>query len=218
MTRLIDKNTTIPTAKSQVFSTAADNQPSVEIHVLQGEREMAANNKTLGRFILDGIPPSPRGMPQIEVTFDIDANGILNVKAVDKATNKAQSIRIEASSGLSKEDIEKMKKEAEQYAEEDKKKREKIEVKNSAEQIVYLAEKSLREAGDKVNADIKREVREKVDELKKVKDGEDTEAIKSAMQNLNTTLQKIGQAMYQQSQQQQPPPHQDNPLGNDEKK
>ncbi len=206
MTKLIEKNTTIPSGKSQVFSTAADNQPSVEIHVLQGEREMASDNKTLGRFILDGIPPAPRGVPQVEVTFDIDANGILSVKAVDKATDKEQSIRIEASSGLSKEDIEKMKKEAEQYAAEDKKKREGIEVKNSAEQVVYLAEKSLKEAGDKVGEDVKKEVREKVDALKAVKDGEDIEAIKSAMAGLNTTLQKIGEAMYKQNPQQSTPP------------
>ncbi|MFY9457517.1 MAG: molecular chaperone DnaK [Candidatus Spechtbacterales bacterium] len=206
MTKLIEKNTTIPTGKSQVFSTAADNQPSVEIHVLQGEREMASDNKTLGRFILDGLPPAPRGMPQVEVTFDIDANGILSVKAVDKATNKEQSIRIEASSGLSKEDIEKMKKEAEQHAEEDKKKREGIEIKNSAEQMVYLAEKSLKDAGDKVSEDIKKEVQEKVDALKAVKDGDDIAAIKSAMADLNTTLQKIGEAMYKQNPQQPTPP------------
>jgi len=204
-TKLIEKNTTIPASKSQTFSTAADNQPSVEIHVLQGEREMAADNKTLGRFILDGIPPSPRGMPQVEVSFDIDANGILSVKAIDKATNKEQSIRIEASSGLSKEDIEKMKQDAEQHAEEDKKKREQIEVKNSADQVVYLAEKSLKDADDKVGEDIKKEVQEKVDALKAVKDGEDIEAIKSAMADLNTTLQKIGEAMYQQSKDQAAP-------------
>lgn len=201
MTRLIDKNTTIPTSKSQVFSTAADNQPSVEIHVLQGEREMASDNKTLGRFILDGIVPAPRGVPQIEVSFDIDANGILNVSAKDKATGKEQSIRIEASSGLSDEDIEKMKKEAEAHAEEDKNKREKIEVKNSADQVVYIAEKALRDAGSapggKVSEGIKKEVQEKVDALKAVKDGDDTANIKSAMEELNTTLQKIGQEMYQ---------------------
>jgi len=179
---------------------------------------MAADNKTLGRFILDGIPPSPRGMPQVEVTFDIDANGILNVKAVDKATKKEQSIRIEASSGLSKEDIEKMKKEAEQYAEEDRKKRELIEAKNTAEQTVYFAEKSLREAGDKVSEDIKKEIQEKIEALKKVKDGEDAEAIKSAMQNLSATLQKIGQAMYGQSQQQPPPSSGEYPPNDGEKK
>lgn len=214
MTKLIEKNTTIPTAKTQIFSTAAESQPSVEIHVLQGAREMAADNKTLGKFILDGIPPAPRGIPQIEVTFDIDANGILNVKAVDKATGKAQSIRIEASSGISKEDIERMKKEGERYAEEDKKKRERVEVKNSADQLVYLAEKSLREAGEssqsgsasggKVNDEIKKEVQEKIDALKGVKDGDDIEAIKSATADLNATLQKIGQAMYGKSQ--EPPP------------
>lgn len=213
MTRLIEKNTTVPTAKTQIFSTAADNQPSVEIHVLQGDREMATDNKTLGRFILDGIPPAPRGLPQVEVTFDIDANGILNVKALDKATSKAQSIRIEASSGLSKADIERMKREAEQHGEDDRKKRERAEVKNNAEQIVYLAEKSLREAGDsaqggKVSDDIKKEVQEKIDALKKVKDGEDIEAIKSRLQELSSTLQKIGQAMYGKDQQsQQPPPN-----------
>lgn len=172
---------------------------------------MAADNKTLGRFILDGIPPAPRGIPQVEVTFDIDANGILNVKAVDKATAKAQSIRIEASSGISKEDIERMKKEGERYAEEDKKKREKVEIKNSADQVLYLAEKSLRDAGDsaqggsasggKVSEDVKKEVQEKIDALKAVKDGEDMEVIKSNVQELSKTLQKIGEAMYKQSQQ-----------------
>ncbi|MBI1888746.1 MAG: molecular chaperone DnaK [Candidatus Spechtbacteria bacterium] len=206
MTRLIERNTTIPTAKTQIFSTAGDNQPSVEIHVLQGEREMAADNKTLGRFILDGIPPAPRGVPQVEVTFDIDANGILSVKAVDKATSKTQSIRIEGSSGLSKDDIERMKKEAEQHSEEDRKKKEKVEMKNNAEQVVYLAEKSLRDAGEKVSEDIKKEVQEKIDALKKVKDGEDMEAIKSALGALNATLQKIGEAMYKDGQQGQKPP------------
>ena len=199
-TKLIEKNTTIPASKSQTFSTAADNQPSVEIHVLQGEREMATDNKTLGRFILDGIPPAARGTPQVEVSFDIDANGILSAKAIDKATNKEQSIRIEASSGLSKEDVEKMTQEAEQHAGEDKKKREGIETKNSADQVVYLAEKSLKDAGDKVGEDIKKEVQEKVDALKAVKDGEDIEATKSAMTDLNTVLQKIGEAMYKQDQ------------------
>lgn len=197
MTKLTEKNTTIPVSKSQVFSTAADNQSSVEIHVLQGEREMAADNKTLGRFILDGIAPASRGVPQVEVSFDIDANGILNVSAKDKATGKEQSIRIEASSGISEEDIERMKKEAETHADEDKGKREKVEVKNSADQVVYMAEKSLRDAGDKVSDEIKKEVQEKVDALKGVKDGDDVEPIKSAMQDLSTTLQKIGEAIYQ---------------------
>ncbi len=195
-TPLIDRNTTIPTSKSQVFSTAADNQPSVEIHVLQGEREMAADNKTLGRFILDGIPPSPRGIPQVEVTFDIDANGILNVKAKDKATNKEQSIRIEASTGLSKEEIEKMKKDAEVHAEEDKKKKEAIEAKNMADTLVYTTEKALRDAGDKITADEKKPVEEKIEALKKVRDGDDSEAIKKATEELSQEAQKIGEKLY----------------------
>ncbi|MFA5962369.1 MAG: molecular chaperone DnaK [Parcubacteria group bacterium] len=195
-TPLIDRNTTIPTSKSQVFSTAADNQPSVEIHVLQGEREMAADNKTLGRFILDGIPPSPRGIPQVEVTFDIDANGILNVKAKDKATNKEQSIRIEASTGLSKDEIEKMKKDAEVHAEEDKKKKEAIEAKNMADTLVYTTEKALRDAGDKITADEKKPVEEKIEALKKVKDGDDSEAIKKATEELSQEAQKIGEKLY----------------------
>jgi len=214
MTRLIEKNTTIPAAKTQIFSTAADNQPSVEIHVLQGERDMATDSKTLGRFILDGIPPSPRGMPQIEVTFDIDANGILSVKALDKATNRAQSIRIEASSGLSKDDIERMRKEAEQHSEEDKKKREKVELKNNADQIVHLAEKSLKDAGEKVSEDIKKEVQEKVEALKNVKDGEDVGSIRSAIQELSTTVQKIGEAMYKGQQDNNPPGQGNNPSEN----
>ncbi len=198
-TPLISRNTTIPTSKSQVFSTAADNQPSVEIHVLQGEREMAADNKTLGRFILDGIPPSPRGIPQIEVTFDIDANGILNVTAKDKATGKSQSIRIEASSGLSKEEIEKMKKDAEIHAEEDKKKKEAVETKNMADTLVYTTEKALRDAGEKISADKKKPVEEKIEALKKVKDGDDIESIKKATQELSEAAQKIGQELYSAS-------------------
>lgn len=199
-TKIINKNTTIPTSKSQVFSTAADNQTSVEIHILQGEREMSADNKTLGRFILDGIPPSPRGMPQVEVTFDIDVNGILNVKAKDKATNKEQSVRIEASSGLSKDDIEKMKKDAEAHAEDDKKKRESAEAKNNANALVYTAEKSLSDAGDKVSAEVKKGVQDKVDELKKVKDGDDIEAIKKTTKELSKKLQSIGEAMHKSAQ------------------
>ncbi len=202
-TKLIERNTTIPSSKSQIFSTAADSQPSVEIHVLQGEREMAGDNKTLGRFILDGIPPAPRGIPQVEVSFDIDANGILNVKAQDKATNKEQSIRIEASSGLSKDEIEKMKQDAETHADSDKKKREQIDIRNTADTMVYTTEKMLKEAEEKkINipeAD-KSEVQEKLDALKKVKDGDDIEAIKKTSDELATSAQKVGTAMYQQQQ------------------
>jgi len=198
-TILIPKNTTIPTAKTQIFSTAADNQTSVEIHVLQGERPMAQDNKTLGRFILDGIPPAPRGVPQIEVTFDIDANGILNVTAKDKATGKAQSIRIEASTGLSKEEIEKMKKEAEIHASEDQKKRELIEARNLADNLVYTTEKTLKEAGDKISADAKKEVEQKLEALKKVKDGDNLEEIKHKTSELSQSIQKIGAEMYKQA-------------------
>lgn len=195
-TPLIDRNTTVPTSKSQIFSTAADNQPSVEIHVLQGEREMAADNKTLGRFILDGIPPAPRGIPQVEVTFDIDANGILSVKAKDKATGKEQSIRIEASTGLSKEEVEKMKKDAEAHAEEDKKKKETVETKNMADTLIFTTEKALKDAGDKITADEKKPIEEKIEELKKVKDGDDIEAIKKASEELSQAAQKIGEKLY----------------------
>ncbi|MCX6766137.1 MAG: molecular chaperone DnaK [Candidatus Moranbacteria bacterium] len=195
-TPLIERNTTIPTAKSQIFSTAADSQPSVEIHVLQGEREMASDNKTLGRFILDGIPPAPRGIPQVEVTFDIDANGILSVTAKDKATGKSQSIRIEASTGLSKEEIEKMKKDAEAHAEEDRKKKDLVEARNMADTLVYTTEKALRDAGGKITADEKKPIEEKVEALKKVKDSDDAEAIKRATQELSTEAQKIGEKLY----------------------
>jgi len=199
-TPIIEKNTTIPTAKSQIFSTAADSQTSVEIHILQGERPMAADNKTLARFILDGIPPSPRGIPQIEVSFDIDANGILNVSAKDKATGKTQSIRIEASTQLSKDEVEKLKQEAASHAEEDRKKKELVEVKNQAEQMIYVAEKALRDAGDKVSAEIKEAVNQKIEALKLVlsqsKDPDNIEAVKSAMSELSLELQKIGQSMY----------------------
>ena len=197
-TPMILKNTTIPTAKTQIFSTAADNQPQVEIHVLQGERPMSADNKTLGKFILDGIPPAPRGVPQIEVTFDIDANGILNVSAVDKATGKKQAITITASTGLSKEEIEKMRKEAEIHAQEDNKKKEEIEIKNSAESLVYMSEKALKDAGEKVKPEDKKAIGEKIEALKKVKDGSDIDAIKKASQELSTEIQKIGQAMYKE--------------------
>ncbi|MBI4414994.1 MAG: molecular chaperone DnaK [Candidatus Kerfeldbacteria bacterium] len=195
-TPLIEKNTTIPTSKSQIFSTASDSQPSVEIHVLQGERPMAGDNKTLGRFILDGIPPSPRGVPQVEVTFDIDANGILNVKAKDKATNKEQSIRIEASSGLSKEEIEKMKKDAELHADEDKKKKELIDVRNMADTLIFSTEKAIRDLGDKVDKDEKKKVEEKMEALKKVKDKDDKAAIETAVKELSEAAQKIGEQLY----------------------
>lgn len=198
-TKLIEKNTTIPTSKTQIFSTAADNQTSVEIHVLQGEREMAADNRTLGKFILDGIPPAPRGIPQVEVSFDIDANGILNVKAKDKATGKEQKITITSSSGLSKEEIEKMKKDADIHAEEDKKKKEKIEAKNQADTLIYTAEKTLKDAGDKVKPEIKRNVEDKIMALKNVIAGEDSGAIKKATEELSSNLQKVGEAMYSQN-------------------
>ncbi|MEK7641004.1 MAG: molecular chaperone DnaK [Patescibacteria group bacterium] len=194
-TKLIEKNTTIPTAKSQIFSTAAENQTSVEIHVLQGEREMAADNKTLARFILDGIPPAPRGMPQVEVTFDIDANGILSASAKDKTTNKMQSIRIEANTALSKEEIEKLKNEAAQHATEDKQKKELAEAKNQADNLVYVSEKALKDGGDKVPADVKEAVTKKIEAVKAVKDGQDAEAIKKAVSELSAEIQKIGQAM-----------------------
>ncbi len=200
MTPLLEKNTTIPASKKQIFSTAADNQPSVEIHVLQGERPMATDNKTLGKFFLDGIPPSPRGIPQIEVAFDIDANGILEVKAQDKATGKKQSIRIEASSGLSEEEIEKMKKEAEIYAQEDKQKKELIEAKNMAESLIFTTEKALKEAGAKIGDDKKKPVEAKVEELKKVKDGDNLEKIKKATEELSQEASKIGQELYQAAQ------------------
>lgn len=197
-TKFIERNTTIPTSKSQIFSTAADNQTSVEIHVLQGEREMAADNKTLGRFILDGIAPAPRGVPQIEVTFDIDANGILSVKAKDKATGKEQSIRIEASSGLSQEEIEKMKADAEAHAEEDKKKKELTDARNMADTIIYTSEKALKDAGEKVPEDVKKDIEEKIEALKKVKDGNDLTAIKNNTEELSRSIQKIGELLYKQ--------------------
>jgi molecular chaperone DnaK len=202
LTPLINRNTTVPTSKSQVFSTAADGQTSVEIHVLQGERPMASDNKTLGRFMLSGIPPAPRGVPQVEVTFDIDANGILNVKAKDKATGVEQSITITASTGLSKDEIERMKKEAEAHAADDLKKKELIDLRNTAETIIYTTEKMLKDAGDKVKAEDKKAIEEKMEALKKVKDSEDKEAIKKAADDLAQTAQKVGAAMYQQ---QQPP-------------
>jgi len=195
-TKLIEKNTTVPTAKTQVFSTAADNQPSVEIHVLQGEREMASDNKTLARFILDGLPPSPRGIPQVEVTFDINADGILNVKALDKASSKSQSVRIEASTSLSKDEVEKLKAEAVRYAEEDKKKREAVETKNKAENLVYAATKALNESGDKVSAEIKTAVQIKIDALKAALSSDNQIETEKAAQELSLEIQKIGGEMY----------------------
>ncbi|MBP9782495.1 MAG: molecular chaperone DnaK [Candidatus Pacebacteria bacterium] len=194
-TKLIEKNMTIPTSKSQVFSTAADNQTSVEIHITQGERPMAADNKSLGRFILDGIPPAPRGMPQVEVTFDVDANGILQVKAKDKTSGKEQSIRIEASSGLTDEDIKRMQTEADAHAEEDKKKKELAEEKNLADTLVHTAEKSLRDAEGKIGDDIKSDVQTKIDAVKTARNGDDSSAIKAASEALSDAMMKIGEAM-----------------------
>ena len=199
-TVLIPKNTTIPVSKSQVFSTATDNQTSVEIHILQGERPMAADNKSLGRFILDGIPSAPRGIPQVEVNFDLDANGILNVKAKDKATNKEQSIRIEGSSGLSKEEVEKLKQEAEAHKEEDEKKKELIEVRNNAETLLYSAEKSLREAGDKIPEDKKTKVEEKMKELKEVLAKDGLEEIKNKTTEFSQVLSEMGEYLYKEQQ------------------
>jgi len=195
-TTMIPKNTTIPTAKTQIFSTAADSQTSVEINVLQGERPMASDNRSLGKFILDGIPPAPRGIPQIEVTFDMDANGILTVTAKDRATGKSQSVRIEGSIGLSKEEIEKMKREAELHVEEDKKKRELSEAKNQADSLVYLSEKTLRETGEKISSETKKEIDDKIKELKKVKEGDNVDETKQKTAELSQTIQKIGAEMY----------------------
>ena len=199
----IERNTTIPTRKSQVFSTASDNQTQVEIHVLQGERPMAMDNKSLGKFILDGIPPAPRGIPQIEVTFDIDANGILKVTAQDKATSRSQNITITASSGLSKDEVEKMRKEAEAHAAEDKHQRDLIDARNTADSSIYGAEKVLSDLGEKVPAEVKSEVQAAVEEIKKVKDGDDEAAIRKAVDALSQAVQKVGVAAYQQ---QTPPP------------
>ncbi len=194
-TKLVERNTTIPSSKSQIFSTAADNQTSVEIHITQGERPMATNNKSLGRFILEGIPPAPRGMPQVEVTFDVDANGILNVKATDKASGKSQTIRIEASSGLSDEEVKKMQADAELHAEEDKKKKELVDLKNTAEMMIFTGEKSLKEYGDKVTPEIKQEVEDKITALRTAKEGDDTGAMTKASEELSAALSKIGEAM-----------------------
>jgi molecular chaperone DnaK len=213
-TPLISRNTTIPTSKSQIFSTASDSQPSVEIHVLQGERPMAADNRTLGRFVLDGLLPAPRGIPQIEVTFDIDANGILNVSARDKGTGREQKITITASSGLSKEEVEKMRREAEQHAAEDVQRKEEVEVRNSADSLAYTAEKTLRDYGDKIPANVKQEVDAKIANVKSALQGKDINTIRRAMQELSQAMQKVGASAYQQPG--QPPPGGGKPGGGEE--
>ena len=203
-TPMITKNTTIPTSSSQIFSTAVDSQSSVEINVLQGERAMAADNRSLGRFILDNIPPAPRGIPQIEVKFDIDANGILTVTATDKATNKSQSIKVEGSIGISDEEIERMKKDAEINAAADQVKRDLIEAKNIAENLIYQSEKTIKEGGDKISERSKKEVEDSIAELKKIKDSDNIESIKKATEKLSESIQRVGAEMYQQQQQEQP--------------
>jgi len=205
MTPMIQRNTTIPTSRTEIYSTAGDNQTQVEIHVLQGERPMARDNKSLGRFILEGIPPAPRGVPQIEVTFDLDANGILTVTAKDKATGKAQSIKLTGSTGLTKEEIEKMKEEADKHAEEDKTEKEKIEVRNKADNMIYVSEKSLKDAGNKVQKDVKEEVEKKIKTVKDSLEKGTKEEIEEKTKDLSDSLQKIGQAMYQGQNQQSPP-------------
>ena len=222
-TKLIEKNTTVPTARTQVFSTAADNQTSVEIHITQGERAMAADNKSLGKFILDGIPPAPRGLPQVEVTFDVDANGILNVTAKDKATGKANSIKITASSGLSKDEVEKMKKEAAVHEADDKIRREGVEAKNIAEQLIYTSEKALKDAGEKAPAELRKTIEDKISDITRAKDAMpiDTNALKIASEALSSEIQKIGQYISQANQQPEkdeggkgPNPHGEDDQGN----
>jgi len=199
MTRLIERNTTIPTSKKEIFSTAADGQTTVDIHVLQGERTEAKDNRTLGRFQLAEIPPAPRGIPQIEVAFDIDANGILNVSAKDMGTGKQQSIEIKSSSGLSEQEVGKMTKEAETHAEEDKKKREVVDLKNQADQLVYSTEKTLKEHGDKVSAETRGNIESAVNNLKETLKGEDADAIKKAVENLSTAGQELGKILYEEA-------------------
>ncbi|TMD58324.1 MAG: molecular chaperone DnaK [Chloroflexi bacterium] len=212
-TPLIERNTTIPTSKSQTFTTASDAQNQVEVHVLQGEREMAADNKSLGRFVLDGIPPAPRGVPQIEVTFDIDANGILNVSAKDKATGKEQKITITATSGLSKDEVEKLVRDAQSHAEEDRRRKETVEARNNADTLAYQTEKALRDAGDKVPADVRTEVEAKIKDVRSALEGQDVARINSAAQALAQSAQKIGQFMYQQGQPQEGAPTEGEPAG-----
>jgi molecular chaperone DnaK len=196
-TKLVERNTTIPTSRSQIFSTAADNQTSVEVHVLQGEREMASGNRTLGRFHLDGIPPAPRGMPQIEVTFDIDANGILNVKAQDKGTGREQSVTITASSTLSKDEVERLVNEAQSHAAEDRQKKEEVEVRNQADQMTYQAEKVVQEHEARIPAELKTELQSKIEGVRNAAKGSDVAALRSSMDDLNASLQKVGQHIYQ---------------------
>jgi len=213
MTSLISRNTTIPTAKSQIFSTAADGQTSVEIHVLQGERSMAADNKTLGRFMLDGIIPAPRGMPQIEVTFDIDANGIVSVRAQDKGTGKEQKIVITASSGLSKEEVERMQRDAEAHAAEDTQRREEVEAKNAADTMAYTAEKTLREHGDKVPAELKQQTEEKIAAVRSALQSGNIDEVRRTTQELSEAMQQVGSVVYQA---QQPPPGAEAPPGEEQ--
>jgi molecular chaperone DnaK len=203
-TKLVERNTTIPSSKSQTFSTAADNQTSVEIHIVQGERPMASDNKSLGRFILDGVPPAPRGMPQVEVTFDVDANGILNVTAKEKTSGKTQTIRIEASSGLKPEDIKKMQQDAEVHADEDKKKKDLADTKNTADMAIFTAEKALKDNEVKIPAELKESVNAKITELRGSKEGTDIEVIKKATEELSAEMSKIGEAMSKAEPEQAP--------------
>jgi len=210
MTSLIQRNTTIPTSKSQIFSTAADSQTSVEIHVLQGERAMAADNKTLGRFMLDGIIPAPRGMPQVEVTFDIDANGIVSVRAQDKGTGKEQKIVITASSGLAKDEVERMQREADAHADEDRKRREEVEAKNTADNMAYTAEKTLREHGDKVPSDLKQQAEDKIAAVRSALQSGGIDEVRRTTEELSAVMQQVGSSVYQA---QQPPPGAETPPG-----